>query len=537
MSRVKLPQPTRLDRAIGYLFPGVMASRLQQRVKIERYQAMAGGRGGYDAGDRERRALRNARRLQGSADAALLPVADDLRALSDDARRNNPLAAGALDTIATKVVGRGLQLQASLDRKALGLSEEEARAYEETFERFWRHLWSRVDFSRRHHGAQLEYIAKYMMLAHGDVFVVKTGRRDSGDLFNLKIQLIPAARVCNKDRAADTATLAAGIAFADGVPAKVQIASHYPFDMRFGAQELTWQEVDIWGKKSGRRNVLHLMMATDADQTRGVPLLAPVIEALKQLSDWSYAELTAAVMNSVFAIVNKTEGGSEFPETGENAASTSDGLSRLDLTLEAGLVLDGLSPNESIEGFSATRPNPDFDPFFVSICRQIAVALGLSFELLVRHFTASYSASRAALMQVWEVMLRRRAWFSRAFHQDLYEEMLAEAHENGLVTLRGWNNPLMREAWCKARWVGPAQGQLNPKQEVDAALAKISGGLSTEEEQTAELCGGDYDANQDQRDREVARRRQRGELPPLAAPAAPEPPPADVPEDETREPS
>lgn len=55
-----------------------------------------------------------------------------------------------------------------------------------------------------------------------------------------------------------------------------------------------WTRVEAYGKKTGRQNVLCLMQRERAGQLRGVPLLAPVLESLKQLGRFTDAELTAA---------------------------------------------------------------------------------------------------------------------------------------------------------------------------------------------------------------------------------------------------
>ena len=50
-----------------------------------------------------------------------------------------------------------------------------------------------------------------------------------------------------------------------------------------------------------------------AEQYRGVPYLAPVIESLKQLTRYTEAELMSAVVSSFFTAFVKTEA-----DTGEN---------------------------------------------------------------------------------------------------------------------------------------------------------------------------------------------------------------------------
>ncbi|MCX4265325.1 MAG: phage portal protein, partial [Firmicutes bacterium] len=68
------------------------------------------------------------------------------------------------------------------------------------------------------------------------------------------------------------------------------------------ASAANWQRAEAYGRETGRRNVLHIMNRERIGQRRGVPLLAPVIEALKQLGRYTDAELTAAVVSGFFTI-------------------------------------------------------------------------------------------------------------------------------------------------------------------------------------------------------------------------------------------
>ncbi|MCX4266680.1 MAG: phage portal protein, partial [Firmicutes bacterium] len=59
-----------------------------------------------------------------------------------------------------------------------------------------------------------------------------------------------------------------------------------------------------------------------------------------------------------------------------------------------------------------------------------------------------------------------------------------------------------RRAYCKAEWTGPAQGLLNPVQEVSAAAARVENGFSTREREAAEMNGSDFWQNARQRKQE-----------------------------------
>lgn len=61
------------------------------------------------------------------------------------------------------------------------------------------------------------------------------------------------------------------------------------------------------------------------------------------------------------------------------------------------------------------RPNTAFDGFVVAICRQIGAALEIPYELLVKNFNASYSASRGALLEAWKMFRMYRTWLANDF--------------------------------------------------------------------------------------------------------------------------
>jgi capsid protein len=60
--------------------------------------------------------------------------------------------------------------------------------------------------------------------------------------------------------------------------------------------------VPAFGAKTGRRNILHLLYQERIGQRRGLPYLAPVLEALKQLGRYTDAELMAAVVAGMFTV-------------------------------------------------------------------------------------------------------------------------------------------------------------------------------------------------------------------------------------------
>ena len=85
----------------------------------------------------------------------------------------------------------------------------------------------------------------------------------------------------------------------------------------------------------------------------------------------------------------------------------------------------------------------------------------------------------------------------------MYELWLAEAVARGRVIAPGFfDDPLLRAAWCGARWIGPVQGSLDPQKEVEAAILQTHHGFRTHEQVTREMGGGDWEENAEQLARE-----------------------------------
>jgi lambda family phage portal protein len=243
--------------------------------------------------------------------------------------------------------------------------------------------------------------------------------------------------------------------------------------------------------KSGAPLVLHLFDKTRPGQTRGVPYLAPVIELIKQLGRYTDAEVMAAVVSGMLTVFVTNENGD--PTVGTPAIE-SDPIDTTGLELGYGSVI-GLMPGEKISTVTPGRPSTAFDPFVQAVLRQIGVALELPFELLIKHFTASYSAARAALEEAWDYFSRRRHWLATSLCQPVYEAVITEAVATGRLHAPGFfSDPMVRVAWLGSEWSGDAPSQLDPLKEINAAAARVNLRISTRAEECSRLTGGDWEA-------------------------------------------
>lgn len=514
-----------LERSIAAFSPEKALDRAMARARLDLVRASGYSRHGAS---RTKKSLAGWQTSSGSPASDIDKNVPLLRERSRDLfMGGSPLANGALKTIRTNVVGAGLRLNAQVDWKFLGITEDEADALEEGIEREFS-LWANnqdCDAARMCTFGQLQSLAVMSALMNGDVFATLPVVPRKGRTYDMRVNLIEGDRVSTPALESFNDRIVEGVECGDyGDPAAYYI-SKKPVDGIPGFTEPgDFQRIPAFGARTGRRNVLHVTQEMErAGQRRGVPLLAPVMDAIKQLGRYLDAELTAAVVSGMLTVFVK----SEMPDLGLGDIIPVDEQlpeSRGDdsvLELGNGAIVD-LGEGEDISTVNPGRPNPAFDGFVIAVARQIGAALEIPYGLLVKQFTASYSASRAELLEAWKMFRMRRQWLVETFCQPIYEEWFAEAVAKGRIIAPGFfQDEAVRRAWTGAEWYGPAQGQLDPLKEANAAKIRVEEGFSTREREAAELSGQSFERVHSVRAREERRRREDG----LTAEALAEGPP------------
>ena len=509
-----------LDKVVSYVNPEAGYRRLQAKA----FMAMTNG---YLGSSNERGSLAYYKTSKGDADADMLQDIEKNRQRCRHLVRNNPLAAGAINTNVTNVVGTGLKLQSHINAEFLGMTDEKAAAWEKNAEREFR-LWAEsveCDLERTLDFYDIQDICFRACLESGDVFVILPMLERAGSDYQTKLQIIEADRVSNPYSEMERPQFTRGVEKdGNGAPIRYHIMNYHPGAKGIRAST-KWVPVEAFGKTSGRRNIIHLFAKKRPGQTRGVPYLAPVIEPLKQLGDYTEAEITAAVVSGLYAVFVQTPTGQGItPNLPKAEAQTR--YEEESIPTSPGQILD-LMPGEEVQFADPTRPNIAFDPFVMAVLRQIGVALELPFEILIKHFTASYSAARAAMLEAWRYFMNRRAWLAKNLCQPVYEAWMWEAVSMGRIQAPGFfTDHAIRKAYLEAQWLGPARGQIDELKEAKAARERIDIGITSIKEETAQMTGGDFETNLRQREKEVKMRREAGLEPELPKPVEtlPEPP-------------
>ncbi len=411
-----------------------------------------------------------------------------------------PLGRGAIDRLTLNAIGSGLKLNVRIDPELLNMAEDEARKWASRAEAefdYWASLKD-CDFCRQLNFYELQVSAFRALLLDGECLAMLRYGWDYGHVYTTQVMLIESDRLATPPVKPSGAMIDEGVELDSyGRPCAYWIANRHPDSEMTNQPRLQYSRVPLY--TSNHRNIIHLINPERISQHRGVPYLAPVIEQLKQLGRYTDAELMAAVVSGMYAIFFEHEPRGEGV-IGEEEYASEEGLgesSGMELPTQGemyGAIMDlpeGVKP----VGVSPNRPNVTFDSFVQSLVRQIGGCLGIPAELLFLNFTASYSASRGALLEAWKLFRYWREWFASNFCQPIYEEWLMEAITKGRIKASGYHDEFTRKLYAWASWTGPSQGQLDPVKEVNASILKVQHGFSTYQRETSELTGEDFDLN------------------------------------------
>lgn len=518
-----LVQQNLLDKAIAYFSPRAAAQRLAARGQL----ALAGG---YTGARIDRAALSRWTPTAGSPTSDIIRDLPMLRARSRDQMRNAPVAVGALNQTVSSVVGTGLSHSAAIDAEFLGFTQAQADAWQADVNRRFK-AWAEstdCDLSRNLNFYGIQELFFRSWLESGDCFALTPRVARAGHSAKLALQLIEADRVCNPDRKPSTDTLVDGVELDPNTREAVayHVARHHPGDHRQGN---VWDRVVMRGSSTGRRNVLHGFKPLRPGQVRGVPWIAPILEPLKQLGRWTDAELNAAVISGLFSVFIKMDPNAFQEIFDDDAQGAIVGqASKWSGEMESGKAIN-LLPGESVESSTPGRPNPEFDPFWTAIVRQIGMALELPFEVLVMHFQSSYSAARGALLMAWKFFRSRRDLLATTLCQPVYELWLLDEVAEGRISAPGiFASDVLRAAWCAGVWTGDGPGSIDPAKEVAAAKERVALGISTKQAESILHDGVDWETKHKQRVKEINAEKADGiYVPPAGSAAVPAAPAVD----------
>ncbi len=420
---------------------------------------------------------------------------DRISALALDFIQNSGRLKGAVDQVLADTVGVELRLNARPNLSALGYDQAETVSWSREVERRWRRwAWNpaECDFRGRLTVPQMVDVALRHQIAYGEAigllaFWDRPTRARYGITTGTKFCLVPPHRLVRETD--EWRRLHAGV-WLD--------KNGRPTGYRFRERRDGWdQDVDYAARDAaGRPQVVHVFDPWDADDTRGVSVLASAMRTHAYAEQLGDATLTTAVLQTVFAATLTS------PNPSIEAFEAIQALAEEDPDLPAEFVdffaakmeaategvrfgaagqVSHLAPGEKLDLLTAQTPHNNYLPFSADLRREMARAIGTTYSAFsMDHSDATYSSVRMETASIWPVVLRRRERIAAPIKQSIYESWLEEEIGEGRIPLRGGYRAFQahRDDICWAEWQGPARPTADDKKSAQAATERLQNGTS-----------------------------------------------------------
>jgi lambda family phage portal protein len=423
----------------------------------------------------------------------------------------NLYAAGLIKRLLTNEINTGLTLEATPNAEILGIDEEVLATWSENTETvftIWGDNAKLTDWRGRHTFGQLQRELRKTALLSGDALVVLR----QGQTIKLPvIEIICGSQVVTPSTGQwAREAVNRGNKIINGVEVDKN-GRHVAFYVV--GSDGTIRRVLANGTRTGRR-MAWLVYGSERrmDDVRGIPLLASVLQALKEVDRYKDAEQRAAVVNSMLALFvekNKDKVGTR-PVTGgavrrDTATVTQgDGTAR-DYNISKwlpGTAIDELQDGEEIKSFDTRRPNVNFQNFEQAIIAGVGWSLEIPPEILLLSFNNNYSASRAAINEFKIYLDWSRTNQATGFCKPVYSEWLISAVLIGVVQAEGfleaWRSPsqfVTFGAWILSEWAGAIKPSVDREKEVKAYERMVNKAWITNDRSSKELTGTKFSTN------------------------------------------
>jgi lambda family phage portal protein len=440
--------PTFLDRAIAKLAPRAAARRLAARLAFENLSRRA-----YDGAALGRR-TEGWRAGGTSADAEIANAGAILRNRMRDLVRNNPHAAKAVAAWVNNIVGDGFTPYAATGDAGLNRRIDE----------LWKRWSEQCDADGRGDFSALVTLAVREMVEAGECFVRRRMRRaEDGLVVPLQLQALEAdhldeSRTDSVRREGGGRTVR-GIEYDSiGRRAAYWLFPDHPGDI---SAALSASRASV---RVPAGDVIHLFRR-DRVQQRGVPWGAPVIRALRDLDDWTNAELvrkkTEACLVGIVTAADDAEQGI--------APSVVDSAGKVVEQFEPGLIAYARGAKD-IE-FNQPAAVAGVSEWLRAQLHIIAAGWCIPYELLTGDLSqVNYSSIRAGLVEFrrlvgaiqWQLVIP-------VFCQPVWDWFIESAWAAGLIP----------EPAAAVEWQPDGFEAVDPQKDATADLMEIRMGTKT----------------------------------------------------------
>jgi capsid protein len=271
-------------------------------------------------------------------------------------------------------------------------------------------------------------------------------------------------------------------------------------------------EIKKKGSKSGRVFMLHGFQQEYAGQGRGFSKLAPILQELENLTDFTLAHIKQAINQALITGWVKPSDDEDtqniFDNNMTNAGigpagdsfSNEDNTECGDTSLVSGdfscyrvpettfdnpgVFIQELTKGADIKFASPNSPSAQYEKFTDSFESSLSAVTGTPIEVVKMKFGNSFSASRATLLLFWRTVEIARQEMVTDFLGPLVEMWLSGEIAAGRISAPGWSDPRLKAAWLKSAWRGVAVPDIDPGKLAKARKDNLEMGITNVERES-----------------------------------------------------
>jgi lambda family phage portal protein len=422
-----------------------------------------------------------------------------LRLRSNQLFNDNLYARGLIRRLITNEINTGLSLEA-MPGELTGMDDKQRNTWSENVEsRFL--LWAKnpqlCDYKEKSTFGALQRYIRQEALVGGDVLVVLRISKVTG---LPQVEVIPGGSVQDpgpvKPRQGNKIT--------HGVETDSrgrQVAFYVT------QEDGTSKRVPAFGERSGRK-VAWLVYGTDkrVDELRGQPMLALILQSLREIDRYRDASLRKAVINSMLAMfIKKTEDKQGTrPVTGgavrkdSTTVTNSDGTARKFSIAQQmpGTVMEELQQGEEPVAFNSNTVDINFHGFEAAILAGVAWSNEIPPSTLILSFSSNYAASQGEKNEFKMYLDKSRSERAEELDEPVYQSVLLSEVLTGKISAPGLlearRDPRKYDivaSWIASDWSGAIKPNADLRKEVAGYKALIDEGLITRSRAARELTG------------------------------------------------
>lgn len=454
-----------------------------------------------------------------SADDALLPELPTLRQRSRDLCRNNPLAIAIVRTQIRSVVGTGLRPLPAIDWRALGIDREAAKELQRVMRSNFRAHSKCLDYEDKLQFPQMQRLLYNQFLESGEYLAIRRyvdPRERRWARYGTCWQIVePDCLATPPDRTGDR-NVRAGIEFGRrGEPVAYFVSKYHPGDSQalMTLDSSQFNRIPAYDEQ-GRPLVLHKFLKIRPNQSRGVPILAAIVETLLGLKKGFNNEMVSLAVSACMAYViemqnplNNTGPFDSVTDYNRAAQATAKFVGKM----EPGTIMQA-EPGTKVTSHIPNRPSSTFPEWLRFGMRWGGAASEVPLEKFMMDYSGTtYTSGRMSELTYWSAIDVAQQDFEMGFPDATWEMSVEEQ------MLRGYLPPLknyarQKDAWTEATWIEPARPWVDPVKDATGKGLMLDRDMTTLAAE-CESLGLDYEEVLEQRHQErLLKLRYQAEL-------------------------